>query len=257
MIALFSTFLITLIAFTAFWAWSLKRRDAGIVDFYWGPGFVLIAWIAWGLAPGYSPPALVLLAAITLWGLRLGWYMTRRHTGVEDPRYAAMRARHGEGFGTKSLWMVFWLQAVIQWVASSPVLVAFTSAQAASGQRPVVTMALVGIGLVIFTAGFLLEVWADHEMAAFKADPRNRGKLLTTGLRNRIRHPNYTGEIILQWGLGVMAFGVSFGLLSFVGPLMMTALIIRLSGPPMLEEHLAKRPGYEAWKARTGALWWG
>jgi steroid 5-alpha reductase family enzyme len=255
MTALFITFLVTLAVFTAFWAWSIKVKDAGIVDFYWGPGFVLIAWIAWAYKPVTSPPALILLSALTLWGLRLGWYMTRRHTGQEDARYADMRQRHGEEFGRKSLWMVFWLQAVIQWIASSPALVVFASDRGMAA-LPGSTgfQMLLALGLVLFTLGFLLEVWADHEVQRFKADPRNRGKLLTTGLHSRIRHPNYAGEIILQCGFGVMAYALSLNLLSFIGPLLMTGLIVKLSGVPMLENELSKREGFADWKARTGAL---
>jgi steroid 5-alpha reductase family enzyme len=248
--ALFATLLATVAAFTLIWAFSLRLRDAGIVDFYWGPGFAVIGWLAWWLAGRNATGDLLFLALLTLWAVRLGWHMTMRHTGVEDARYAEMRARHGAAFPQKSLWMVFWLQAVIQWVASTPALTVALSDH--SGWRvPVLVM----IGAAVFALGLAIEIVADRAISAFKAAPSNSGKLLTRGLHARVRHPNYLGEIILQWGLGIMAFGMTLNPLAFVGPALMHGLIVNLSGVPMLEAHLEKRPGFAEWKARTNALW--
>ncbi len=245
---LVATSLTTFAAFTLLWAASLPRRDAGIVDFYWGPGFLVIAGLAWLMSDSIGPHGLLLVLAIGVWGLRLGWYMIRRHNGQEDARYSAMRERHGASFGRTSLWLVFWLQALIQWLASSPALVAFLATP-----RPV--LALIWIGALVFTAGLALETLADAAVARHKADPAKRGTLLMTGLHARIRHPNYLGEIILQWGLGLMAFGATLNALAFIGPALMTGLIIKLSGVPMLEDQLKSRPGHAEWVARTGALW--
>ncbi len=239
--------LATFAAFTLFWAISIQIRDASIVDVWWGPGFVVAAWIAWASAPSAGWAQGILLACVTLWGLRLGLYMLARRHGEEDARYRAMREHHGDAFVLRSLWLVFWLQAVILWVASSPALVAMPA------ERPPVT-ALVVLGIALFTGGFALEVAADRAVARFKADPGNSGRLLSDGLHGVIRHPNYLGEIILQWGLGIMALGASLNPLALVGPALMTGLIVKLSGVPMLEAQLAGRPGYAEWRARTGAL---
>jgi hypothetical protein len=161
-----ATLAAALLAFTAFWAASLPRRDAGIVDFYWGPGFVVIGWLAAAIAGRFDAGSLLFLSLLTLWGVRLGWYMTARHGGAEDARYAAMRERHGEAFGRKSLWMVFWLQGVIQWIASSPALVVALSAAAAPGL-------LAWLGAAIFVLGFSIEIAADraHDRAAWRRPP--------------------------------------------------------------------------------------
>ncbi len=116
----------------------------------------------------------------------------------------------------RSLWIVFWLQALILWLASS-----LAGAGRHGGCRPPAT-ALVLAGLVLFAACFALEVSADRAVARFKADPRNSGRLLTTGLHGVIRHPNYLGEIILQWGLGILALGASLNPLALLGPALMT-----------------------------------
>ncbi|MGL4243035.1 MAG: DUF1295 domain-containing protein [Beijerinckiaceae bacterium] len=248
MTILFWTAGATFAAFTLLWAVSLRLRDAGIVDMYWGPGFAVIGWIAFAFAGRFDAAALVLLGCVTIWGARLGWHMISRHAGVEDARYAAMRVRHGSAFAGRSLWMVFWLQAAIQWLASSPAL----AAALASG-RPSVW--IVGAGAVVFALGFALEVAADRGIRRFRSDPSNRGKLLTDGVHGFVRHPNYLGEIILQWGLGLIAFGVSGHPLAFAGPAVMHVLIVKVSGVPLLEEQFRIRPGYAEWASRTGALW--
>jgi steroid 5-alpha reductase family enzyme len=247
MATVFVTFSVTTLAFLGLWLLSLRLKDASVIDFYWGPGFAVIGWSAWAMAGTSNPYQLILLAALTLWGLRLGWFILQRHNG-EDARYAAMRAHHGDAFGRISLWLVFGLQAVVQWLASSPVLVTMLAPTS-----PV--LAIFIAGLMLFCAGFVLEMMADAAVARFKADPANKGKLLRTGLYARIRHPNYLGEILLQLGIGLMAFGLTQNLLAFAGPLLMAGLIMRLSGVPMLEEQLSKREGFAEWKARSGALW--
>jgi steroid 5-alpha reductase family enzyme len=254
---LYCTVAATFAAFTALWALSVPRRDAGIVDFYWGPGFVVIAWLGWLLSEPRLVTDLVLVLPITLWGLRLGWYMVRRHGGAEDARYAAMRERHGSAFVGKSLWMVFWLQAAIQWIASTPALVVMAAPGGLKALQIIspLTPAIVASGLALFFAGFALEAAADRAVARFKADPANRGALLTSGLHAHVRHPNYLGEIVLQWGLGLIAFGLTRNPLAFIGPALMHALIAMLSGVPMLEAHIKERAGFADWKARTGALW--
>jgi steroid 5-alpha reductase family enzyme len=252
-----ATLLSTVAAFTLIWAISLRLKDAGIVDFYWGPGFAAIAWLAWWLGGSRWPGDIVFLALLTLWAFRLGWHMTARHGGIEDARYADMRARHGAAFPARSLWMVFWLQAVIQWLASSPALVLILTApaiKAALWAWPP-TVVLAAMGAALFAFGFGLEVLADRAIDRFRADPANRGKLLTTGLHDRVRHPNYLGEIVLQWGLGLIAFALTLNSLALVGPALMHGLIVKLSGVPMLEAQFASRPGFAEWKARTNALW--
>jgi steroid 5-alpha reductase family enzyme len=257
LVPLSATLGVTLVAFTLLWATSLRRRDAGIVDFYWGPGFVVIAWIGLATSPSRLVSDLWLLVPVTLWGLRLGWYMIERHGGEEDARYAAMRARHGAAFPSRSLWMVFWLQAVIQWLAASPSLA--LAATSSTGKAQAAASSLGGIalwfGVLLFSIGFVVEVMADRAVRRFKADPANRGLLLTTGLHGFVRHPNYLGEIVLQWGLGFVAFGLTLNPLAFAGPALMHALIVKLSGVPMLQDHLASRPGHAEWAARTPALW--
>jgi steroid 5-alpha reductase family enzyme len=247
--ALTVSFCVSLTIFTLLWVLSVVRRDAGVVDVYWGPGIVVLGWSAWVMSgQGLEPLRIMILLAVTLWGLRLGWHIFKRHRGEEDARYAAMRVRHGTTWPLKSLAYVFWLQAAIQFVAASAVLVA-----ALMPDRQVLW--LIWTGLSVFAVGFMLEAAADRAVARFAGDPANRRKLLTTGLHAYVRYPNYLGEIILQWGLALAAFGLTLNPLAFVGAAVMTTLIIKVSGVPLLDEQFRKREGYAQWAARTGALW--
>ncbi len=251
----FHTSLLTLGAvvalFGACWLLSLRLRDAGIVDIIWGPGFALIGWIGWlQLRPGH-PSALLVLACVTIWSLRLGWHLWARHrlSRREDARYAAMRAVDPERFATRSLWTVFMLQAGILWGLALPIHLAMGGD--ASGRPGLLSL----VGLVLFVAGFAVESVADAALLAFRRDPANRGRLLTSGLFAWSRHPNYFGECVLWTGIGLMAWDASGSALAMLGPAALTALILRVSGVPLLDEHMRRtRPDYAEYAARTSAI---
>jgi steroid 5-alpha reductase family enzyme len=249
------TLAVTVAAFAAIWLASLRTRDAGIVDLYWGPGFAVVALLTLALERAVAPGQLLLVAMVTLWAARLGWHMASRHAkaGREDPRYARMRAERGETFARWSLPNVFLLQAVILWLVATPIHAGLI-AGGAPLPGPWFWLAA-GAGAALFAGGLALETAADLALSRFRADPANRGKLLTTGLFARVRHPNHLGEIILWLGIGLVALAISGRWQALLGPLLLWALVARLSGPPMLEPVLAARDGYRAWAAKTPALW--
>lgn len=242
---------VTLGVFAALWRWSLRKNDSSVVDLYWGFGFAVIGWIEMALRGRWTVLHGLFLALLTLWALRLGLHLARRHLAAtaEDPRYAAMRDAHGPGWDRRSFWMVFMLQAAVMWLVATPVHAALA---APDSDRHVI--AAVMAGLILFATGFGLEVVADARIARFKADPANEGKLLTTGLFAWSRHPNYFGESLLWWGFGLMAFGLSGAWWAFLGPAVLTWLLVKVSGVPPLEAHLASRPGFSAYASRTSAF---
>lgn len=237
-------------AMLALWAVSLARRDASIVDIWWGPGFAAVAALAWALAPAPGARGALLLAMAAVWGLRLGGHLAwRNHGRGEDPRYARMRRRHGERFGRVSLVTVFGLQGVLQWGISLPLQVApLRPGDAALG-------ALDAAGLAVFAVGLFFEAVGDLQLARFRAEPANRGRVMDRGLWRYTRHPNYFGDCLAWWGLWLVAAGTPLGPWTIVSPLAMTFLLLRVSGVPILERGLAKtRPGYAAYAARTPAF---
>ncbi|MCU0884531.1 MAG: DUF1295 domain-containing protein, partial [Beijerinckiaceae bacterium] len=237
--------------FLAMWLLSLRTRDVGAVDIVWGPGFALIGWLEWlRLAPQHGSTTLLLLA-VSLWAVRLGAHLLARHrlsTG-EDARYAAMRAADPDRFWWSSLYTVFVLQAVILWGLALPIHLAMATAQ--TGSPGWLGLA----GLSLFAAGFALETVADLALLRLRRDPARRGALLTSGVFAWSRHPNYFGECLLWFGLGLMAWDASGWFIAMLGPVALTALILKVSGIPLLEEHLrATRPDFAAYAARTSAF---
>jgi steroid 5-alpha reductase family enzyme len=236
------------VALTLVWVLSVRLRDASIVDICWGPGFVLLAWLYAALFDAFTPRPVLVGVLVTLWGVRLAVHIFRRHRG-EDPRYAAMRAARGPAFWWRSLLVVFWLQAVILWFVALPLLVT-----AAAPGPPAVTITDV-LGVVLFATGFAFEAIGDAQLARFRSDVSNRGTVLDTGLWRYTRHPNYFGDALLWWGVYLIALSAPGGWITIASPLVMTLLLLRVSGVTLLERGLsASKPGYAEYVARTSAF---
>ena len=233
----------------ATWMASVPLRDASLADRIWSllvvmPGFAY----AWML--GTSERAVWMLALASAWALRLACYVTWRNSGHgEDRRYAAMRAGHGERFALRSLFTVFLLQAVLGWVVSLPLLAGAASA------RPLNAWDYAGAAVAAF--GIVFEAVADAQLARFRADPARQGQVMQQGLWRWSRHPNYFGEACVWWGLGLMAlasggWGATWALVS---PLLMTVLLLRVSGVSLLEKDIVeRRPAYRDYIRRTSAF---
>lgn len=234
----------------ALWLVSLAMKDASIADRFWGLGFVLLA--AWYASRGVGWPirSWLLLALTAVWGIRLSVHIHLRNRGKpEDPRYARWREDGGASYWWTSLFRVFLLQAVILWIVAAPLLVAQSSATPA--QLTAADVAGTGIWLV----GFVFEAVADAQLGAFRRSPDNAGKVLSTGLWRYTRHPNYFGDSLIWWGIFVIATSVPGSWWSAVGPLLMTFLLVRVSGVTLLEKSLRDtRPGYADYVARTSAF---
>jgi len=250
---------VALAAFTLVWLLHLPLRDASIVDVLWGPAFLLVAAI-YSALPGAAGGARsrLILVLVALWALRLGGYLLWRRWGEpEDPRYRAMRKRWGAPFAWVSLPVVFWLQAAICWVVSWPLFQGIRAPGAAGGGD---LGWLDAAGAVLFAVGFLFETVGDVQLARFKADPassgRNGGRVMDRGLWRFTRHPNYFGECVLWWGLGLIAMATGWGAWwTLASPALMTVLLLRVSGVTLLESHLQEtRPGYAEYVRRTNAF---
>jgi steroid 5-alpha reductase family enzyme len=246
-----STLTFTAAAMLLLWLMSLRLRDASIVDIWWGPGFAAIAAFTCALAPGGDPARGVLVVVLAaLWGLRLGAYLLWRNAGKgEDYRYQAMRRHYGERFGRVSLVTVFGLQGLLMWFISLPLQVAQTGGLTGG------LGALDGVGAALFCVGLGFESVGDLQLARFKADPENAGRVMDRGLWRYTRHPNYFGDCVVWWGLWLIACGAPGGVFTIASPVLMTVLLVRVSGVALLERGLVKRkPGYADYIARTSAF---
>jgi steroid 5-alpha reductase family enzyme len=236
--------------FVLLWLLSLVLGNAGIVDIFWGPGFV-VAGVFYLMNVQGEPTlrGLLVVGLAALWAARLALHVGLRNIGApEDFRYKKWREEAGPAFWWISLPKVFLLQAVLLWIVSSPLLLA----QLKVAGSTLTARDLVGIGL--FVIGFAIESIADRQLTRFKADPSNHGRILRTGLWSRSRHPNYFGEAVLWWGIGLLAVPTG-GWLALVGPALITFLLMKVSGVAMLDAALVdRRPGYADYIRSTPAF---
>ncbi len=237
------------VAMLALWLLSLRLRDVSIVDVFWGPAFLLVSLTVALSAPGDGARRWLFVVLTALWGLRLGVYLVarkRREPG-EDRRYAAMRRRRPDTFALWSLAMIFGLQGLFVMLVSLPIQVAGLShASLDAAAVP---------GLLLFAAGLSFEAVADEQLRRFKADRSNAGKVMDTGLWRYSRHPNYFGDFCVWWGIWLVALPAGGTWWTFVGPLVMSWLLLRVSGKRLLERTIsARRPGYEEYVQRTSGF---
>ena len=232
------------------WIASLLKRDVSIVDSTWS--VMLLAMAITYTSPAWlngelSARATLLLLMVSIWALRLAIYISwRNHGEGEDRRYQAIRRKHEPGFAFKSLYLVFGLQALLAWFISLPLLAA------ATGSAPI--GALDVFAVLVWLIGFGFETVADAQLAAFRAKPENRDKVLDSGLWRYSRHPNYFGECTLWWGFYLLAVAAG-GWWTFPAPLLMTFLLLRVSGVVLLERDISdRRSAYREYVQQTNAF---
>jgi len=230
-----------------FWVVSVVRNDVSIVDSLWSLMFLLTLVVYVVAADSTSPRAWLVLGLVGVWALRLSIYITVRNFGEpEDHRYREIRRNNAPHFRFKSLYIVFGLQAALACFIALPLLAA------ASGASPLGWLDFLGIGL--WLAGMYFEVVGDWQLARFKADPRNRGKVLDTGLWRFTRHPNYFGEFLIWWGYFLIALAAG-GWWTALSPLVMSFLLLKVSGVALLEKSIGqRRPEYADYVRRTNAF---
>lgn len=243
---------VTATAMLLLWLAATLRRDASLIDLYWGVGFAVVAWVSLASSPRIDTRTLVVASLTSIWGLRLSIHLLLRNWGHgEDRRYAAMRARHGARFPLVSLFTVFLLQAAILWFVSLPIQFV---AVAGGAEFPTILDLL---GVIVWSVGFFFESIGDYQLARFRANPGNQGRVLERGLWSYTRHPNYFGDACVWWGVFLFAAAAG-GVWTIVSPLLMTVLLLRVSGVTLLEQTIVdRRPDYAAYKARTNAFFPG
>jgi steroid 5-alpha reductase family enzyme len=236
------------------WAISLPLKDASLADRIWPIFFVLAAgsylFRNEGLTNPHSARAWCVGLLVLAWAVRLGGFITWRNWGHgEDRRYQAMRTRNDPGFAFKSIYIVFGLQTMLAWVLAWPLGLALTAHGSLNW--------LDALGLLLGTAGLLIEAVADAQMARFKAKPEHKGRVMDQGLWAWSRHPNYFGEACMWWGVWLVALAASPAQAAWliVCPALMTFLLLKVSGVALLEQDIAeRRPAYRDYIANTPAF---
>ena len=240
---------IVLFIYMNFWfllSLRLKRND--LADVAWGPGFVLLAWVSLINSEAFGIQNYFLATLITIWGLRLSWHIhSRNRSKSEDFRYKQWRIDWGKWFLIRSWLQVYMLQGFLLFLVALPVMM-YNS----SNLEPFSWLS--GIGIVLWIIGFYFEAMSDYQLAQFKKNPDNKGKIIRTGLWKYSRHPNYFGEVVLWWGIYFICLDSIAFWPSIAGPLIITYLIIFVSGIPMLEKKYAGRADFEDYKKSTSVF---
>jgi steroid 5-alpha reductase family enzyme len=247
---LLTTFGATMAMMLVLWFVSLAIKNASIVDIFWGAGFVVIAAVTFALSDGYPTRKSLITALAAIWGLRLaihiGW---RNHGKGEDFRYKAMRKRYGDRFALVSLYTVFGLQGILMWVISLPLQFAQLS------REPARLTWLDFLGAAFWLIGLSFEAIGDLQLTLFRVNRANKGKVMDRGLWAYTRHPNYFGDALLWWGFFLIALATPRGWWTVISPVLMTTLLMKVSGVALLEKTLVKtRPEYQGYVRRTSAF---
>jgi len=229
------------------WLLSLLLKNSSIVDIFWGFGFVISAWLYFYLTPdGFLLRKILISGLATIWGLRLTLHILIRNWGKpEDFRYQKWRKESGRIWWIKSLFQVFILQGFLMWVISTPLLAAqFLGLPARLTFFDI-------LGVVIWVIGFFFETAGDLQLSAFKRDPKNKGRILNTGVWRFTRHPNYFGDAAQWWAYFLIALAAG-GWWSIYSPIVMTLFLIKVSGVVLLEKTLIDtKPGYREYAQTT------
>ena len=247
-----ANFAMLIAAVLILWLISIPLKDVSFIDSFWAFGFVLVASLTWVLTPdGADARKQLILVLTAIWGLRLAIYLFWRwRKEGADKRYVALLKRAEPGkLHMHTLQKVFLLQGVLLWIVSLPVQFGqFAATPVALGP-----LAFIGAGLAVI--GIFFETVGDWQMAQFKANPDNHGKVMDKGLWRYTRHPNYFGDACVWWGLFLIALETPWGWASIVGPILITLLLVKWSGAGLLERRLKRsRPEYEDYIRRTSAF---
>jgi len=229
------------------WTVSVIRRDVSIVDSLWSLMFLVALLVYMATSEFSGPRSLLVLIMVAAWSLRLAAHITvRNHGQPEDRRYQAIRQNNQPHFWLKSLYIVFLLQGYLAWVICLPALAAV------SGQTPLGPLDFAGVAL--WLTGMFFEVAGDYQLFKFQRSGKSAGAVLDTGVWRYTRHPNYFGEATLWWGIYLLALSAG-AWWSIFAPLLMTFLLLRVSGVALLEKDISeRRPAYRDYARRTNAF---
>jgi steroid 5-alpha reductase family enzyme len=225
---------------------SIIRKRNDIVDMAWGIGFIYLAVFLNYFSLNFTLQNQIILLLITLWGVRLVVHLLPRQlNSKEDYRYVEWRKKWGKAFYLKSFLIVFMVQGIFMLLISLPII-------AASANNQISLVPINAIGIIVWLVGFYFETIGDRQLAKFKRDKSNKDKILSSGLWKYTRHPNYFGEVVMWWGIFLVAFyGTAWSWVSVIGPITITILILYVSGIPLLERHYKDNKEFEKYKEKT------
>jgi steroid 5-alpha reductase family enzyme len=241
-----STLIVSFAIQALFFAFAASLKTDKVTDLSYSISFAILSILLVVVNRAYAPAQLLAAALVFVWAVRLGTYLLSRILKIgKDARFDDKR-------GNFLVFLRFWvIQAIAVWVIMLPVTTLISL-------RSVTFLGAIPLfGAAIWVIGFAIEVTSDAQKYAFRNDPKNNGRWIQSGLWKYSRHPNYFGEVVLWWGLFLLAlpsFPASL-LFTVVGPISITLLLLFVSGIPLLEKSAevkhGKNPEYQAYKGRT------
>ncbi|TFF89809.1 MAG: DUF1295 domain-containing protein [Promethearchaeota archaeon] len=248
---LFSALAIVGVMHIAFLVGTATKNN-GVVDSFYGLAYVAGVWTSFLVMGTYSIFQILVTVFVTLWGFRLAIHVTNRNWGKpEDKRYQNMRERFGDKVLLKSYLRIYMFQSLIVFLVSFPAIFINANESPALGLNWS-TFALI-IGGLIWCIGFYFEAAGDYQLAHFLKQPENKGEVMDKGLWRYTQHPNYFGEVTMWWGIWIIATGFNFpwGIITIFGPIIITYMIINVSGVKLLNKRFEGDDKYADYKRRT------
>ena len=232
------------------WLFSIVKNDVSFVDSLWSFFFLLAAIVFASETAPLTARGYLVLALVAIWSTRLSVYITARNWGEpEDYRYQQIRANNEPAFALKSLYIVFGLQGVLAWLIAMPLLPAISS------DTPLNVIDVVAT--LLWITGFVFEAGGDYQLSKFKAREDSKGQVLNTGLWRYTRHPNYFGDFCIWWSFFLFAVAAG-GWWTIASPVLMSLLLLKVSGVAMLESTIGeRRPKYADYIRNTNAFFPG
>ncbi|MBC8308736.1 MAG: DUF1295 domain-containing protein [Pelagibacterales bacterium] len=239
-------FLINLLVVSILFGISLVNKKADIIDIYWGPSFLLNCLTLLLINKNSSFPHLILVIIVGIWAIRLGSYLYIRNMGhPEDIRYSKMRSKYGN---VGLFFINYLIQAILIAIVSLPL-------QSVLSTNNLELNIISWLSGIIALAGITIEALSDKQLKAFKKDTLNNGKVMSLGLWNYSRHPNYFGNSLFWWGISIYSLSLTFELIVLVSPIIMTYFLLKVSGVSMLESQIKHtKDGYKEYIDTTSAF---
>lgn len=230
---------------TIFFTIAQVVKNNSIVDMGWGIGFVVIAIYTLFASENYNPRSIMITGLVALWGIRLFYHILKRNWGKsEDFRYVAMRKNWGKWVVPKGFIRVFMLQGALMLIIAYPIIM---NNDSSTGNLGILEI----IGLIIWVVGFIFEALGDKQLKAFISDKKNKGHIMKQGLWKYTRHPNYFGEATMWWGIFIISISSKSGIYGIISPIIITLLLLFVSGVPMLEKHYENNKEFQAYAKVT------
>lgn len=244
--------LLALVSVLVLWLISIVIRDVSIIDMFFGIILFAITVNSFLLSDGVLIRKQLLVLLVGIWMIRITVHLMMRNWGHgEDPRYSKLRTwvNDDRAFVWLSLRKVFLLQGIVLWFATLPVQFAQVLVS------PTELGWLAYLGVAVWLVGMIFETVADIQLTRFRADPTTNGTVLKTGLWRYSRHPNYFGELCVWWGLFIIACENPLGMITIIGPILYSYLIVNITGQATLDKKLAReRPGYKEYMQSTSGM---